>query len=70
MTVKELMKHLSTFPQDLPVLVDGYEGGLDEVGHIEKVQVEFNVNDKNWLGPHEEVSKKRPNAVKISRYEK
>ena len=33
-TVKELMGLLAEFNQDIPVLVDGYEGGFD-VPHVE-----------------------------------
>lgn len=30
MKISELVEHLSPFDQDLPVFVDGYEGGYDE----------------------------------------
>jgi len=68
MTVKELIKKLSTFPEDFPILLDGYEGGLDEIASIEPIRVAFNTNKSDFFGPHEEVSKTNPNAIHISRY--
>lgn len=30
-TVKSLIEKLKEFPEDMPVLVDGYEGGFDNI---------------------------------------
>ncbi len=31
MTVKDLQELLASFPPEMPVLVDGYEGGYDDI---------------------------------------
>lgn len=36
MNVGQLIDLLSGFPSDLPVVVDGYEGGLTEHIHVER----------------------------------
>jgi hypothetical protein len=44
MKVKELIEKLSLFPQDLNVIVDGYEDGFDLVTSLSTIKV---VRD-NW----------------------
>lgn len=39
MTVGELIRHLSGFPKDMLVVVDGYEGGFDDPSPPRKVPV-------------------------------
>lgn len=34
MTAKELSEKLANLPPDMPVLVDGYEGGLDNINSV------------------------------------
>ena len=40
MTVGELIALLSEFPDDLPVVVDGYEGGL-EIPHVRPERIDL-----------------------------
>jgi hypothetical protein len=35
MTVKELIARLQELPPDCMVTVNGYEGGVDEVSHVD-----------------------------------
>ena len=53
MTVIELKKMMENLPDDMKVLVNGYEDGLDEIGRAETVKVAFNINSEAWNGPHE-----------------
>jgi hypothetical protein len=39
MTVKELIKRLQQFDENLPVVVSGYEAGVDDIDHIELVKI-------------------------------
>lgn len=45
MFVAELIAKLLEFPQDLPVVVDGYEDGLDDIDTVELVDMG---KDDNW----------------------
>lgn len=54
MNVKELIKELKKLPQDLMVVINGYEGGVDEFGTIKKIRIDLNVNDEWYYGSHEE----------------
>jgi len=56
MKIKNLIKILSTYDQELDVCVNGFEGGLCDVkkDQIGIVGINRNVNPKNnwWDGPH------------------
>lgn len=57
MKIKELKEILSTYPDDMAVLVDGYEGGLQNVSPnaIFKTKIKLNALDGWRYGePHEE----------------
>jgi len=58
MTVKQLTAILSTIKdQDTLVMVNGYEGGYNDVDTInpEPIDVALDVNDKWYYGKHEKV---------------
>lgn len=54
-TVKKLIEILSEFSPDMPVVLDGYEGGVYECRLAHQVKVALNYHDKKnwWYGPHE-----------------
>ena len=56
MTVNELIKLLTTYPPDLPIMVDGYEEGVDDLEpHLVLTRdVRMNVNTAWCFGRHEE----------------
>ena len=55
MNVKELRELLAHYPDDMPVMVDGYEGGLCDLDadRIESAPVFTNVNRESYYGAHE-----------------
>jgi len=54
MKVSELIEQLKTFDPDLMVIVDGYEGGVDEPEPPKEILVRLNVNNDHWYyGKHE-----------------
>ena len=56
MTVKELKEYLNTITdENMKVLVDGYEGGIDEIAEFGIYKVALNVRERSWCGSHEEV---------------
>jgi len=55
MTVAELIEKLKEYPQDLRVVVSGYEGGVDDVGYFEEMDIYLNYNTVRFYGKHEEV---------------
>ena len=54
MTVKELIDYLSKENPDIDVLVNGYEGGYDNIGHIVHKIVIPNSNPAWYYGKYEE----------------
>ena len=56
MTVRELKELLDTYPDDLRVVVSGYEQGYDDLfpGQVAVVQLALDVGVEDWEGRHEE----------------
>ena len=54
MTVQDLIRILRTYPADMPVVVNGYEDGFDDVSPegIAVVKVQLNRGTKDWQGRH------------------
>ena len=63
MTVKELIAQLAEFPADLPVVLDGYEDGLDDVINTTIDKVKFNTGREWWYGRHEYDEESEEQAV-------
>jgi hypothetical protein len=55
MKVKDLIEVLSQHDAELPVLVEGYEGGCNNVDLIEEIEVIKDVNTAWYYGSHEKV---------------
>jgi len=53
MKVSALIDLLKVMPQDSPVVIKGYEGGVDDVALVEEVSINLNVNNEWYYGPHE-----------------
>lgn len=58
MTVKELRKNLKQYPSDMRVVVNGYEGGYQDVTDklFRKVDLKlnyFDIEEEWWNGPHD-----------------
>lgn len=56
MTTQELIEKLQQFPPDTRVVIPGYEGGLNDVGDLEEIEIYLNYNTSSYYGPHEEVN--------------
>lgn len=54
MTVKELVEHLGKYPDNLRVVVNGYEDGFDDLSperlSVIKIQLDTQIHD--WEGQH------------------
>lgn len=57
MTVSQLIKVLQNQPGDVRVVVNGYEGGFDDLSpdQISLVRIALNTGVDDWLGQHGEV---------------
>ena len=57
MTVAELIEKLKEYPQDLRVVVRGYEEGVDDVGSLEEINILLNYygEDQWYYGRHDRV---------------
>lgn len=56
MTVGELIKLLQQLPEDLLVVVDGYEQGVDEAALVERVPLQLNTKFDKYSGQHSRCS--------------
>ena len=57
MTVRELMELLGTYPQDVRVVVNGYEDGYDDLSprQIFVARIALNTGTDDWEGRHSDV---------------
>ena len=55
MTIAELIEALSQYDPSLPVVVQGYEGGYNDISILETLDIQFNVNKKDYYGAHGDV---------------
>jgi len=57
LTVKELMEMLATFPDNMPVLLPGYEGGYNDFENVVGPDTFFEDFYESWYyGKHENAS--------------
>ena len=54
MTVGQLTRLLQNYPQDMRVVVDGYEDGYDDLTpkQIAVVKIALNIGKRRWEGMH------------------
>jgi len=55
LTVLELIKVLKGLPPDLPVMLEGYEGGYNHDLHFEQKPLALYVHEEDYYGNHEDV---------------
>ncbi len=55
MNVGQLIEILKNYPQDLRVVVSGYEGGYNDVNTFENIKIVLDYNDEWYYGRHEDV---------------
>ena len=56
MTVFELIERLKELDQEAMVVVNGYEGGVNEVEYVTESELALDVNTAWYYGKHELVS--------------
>tara|TARA_Y100000310_G_C20090447_1_gene538002 strand:- start:190 stop:429 length:240 start_codon:yes stop_codon:yes gene_type:complete len=64
MTVSELISLLKDMPQDSPVVIRGYEAGVDDVSCVEEADIYLDVNKEWYYGSHELISDSRKTTGK------
>ena len=52
MNVEELMKILKAMPPKSRVIIEGYEGGYDDILVVKKIPIRLNANKEDQLGAH------------------
>ena len=52
MTAAELIELLSKYPADMRVIVNGYEGGYDDITAPVKTPIKLNFYKQWYYGPH------------------
>jgi len=69
MTIKELIEKLKEYPENMRVILDGYEGGYEDIKIIRTLPIQFNVNSADWDGPHDSCKEdeKDETAIHIGR---
>ena len=58
MKVSELIEHLRTLPPDLPILVEGYESGWDDVDHLREAGIARPHKVHRWDGEYREADER------------
>jgi len=53
MKLRDFLGLLSQLPPDADVVIEGYEGGLDDVVDVKVVKIKKNTNSKWYYGRHE-----------------
>jgi len=53
-TVAELIKKLAILPENLPVVLEGYEGGYNHCLSFETLELALNVYNEDYYGNHEQ----------------
>ena len=66
MNVKELIETLEKLDPDTMVIRSGYEGGVEEITHVEVTSIFLNVNKAWYYGSHEVSKDGNTQAVYIS----
>ena len=57
MTAKELIAKLQELPEDINIVMSGYEGGYNDIkGNFEEVEVALNYNTEWYYGSHEQIN--------------
>ena len=62
MTVRELIKLLQSFPANLPVVIDSYEGGLDPVTDVREIEIIPYPDRKSYYGIYDQIRRHHPAA--------
>jgi hypothetical protein len=77
MTVKELIEELSQYGPDMMVVVNGYEGGFEELKAVKTIDLKLNYyrcstdssldaeGMNEWMGPHESVDEAKDFEVDL-----
>jgi hypothetical protein len=63
MTKKELIEKLTGYPDDTLVVVNGYEGGFDDINGIELLEVIDTTECCDWWGRYDLDCDNKPNAI-------
>jgi hypothetical protein len=53
MNVKELVEQLQSYDPSTMVVIDGYEGGYNEVKALVEIKLRLDAHDKWYYGKHE-----------------
>jgi hypothetical protein len=56
MNVDQLIKRLQMYPQDLRVVIRGYEGGYDDINNFEQLKIVLDYNAEWYYGKHDDAS--------------
>ena len=65
MTVSQLAKDLSKYPDDMRIIVSGYEGGFSDVSMLTCEKILINVNKPDYYGPHELAVHAKPDETAL-----
>ena len=65
MTVKELIEKLQSLDQELPVFIDGYEGGCNDLTDLVNIEVVRDVNTEWYYGSHEKIKDLHEDVIEM-----
>jgi hypothetical protein len=65
MTVQELIEKLQSLDQELPVFIDGYEGGCNDLTDLVNIEVVRDVNTEWYYGSHEKIKDLHEDVIEM-----
>lgn len=66
MTVGELIRKLESHDPDTRVVLNGYEGGIEDASSVSGIKLRLNVNTEWYYGKHEKDEDGECEAILIS----
>lgn len=63
MKVSELKDLLGKYPDDMTIVIDGYEGGYNDLTLTKQISILLNVYAEDYMGQHDDAPINAPNAV-------
>jgi hypothetical protein len=53
MNVNELIELLKDYPSEMRLVVNGYEGGYNDITHVKQINIHLNVHPEWFYGAHD-----------------
>ena len=62
MNIRELKNILAHYPEDMPVIVAGYEGGYNDLSAVRHISILRDTHSESYMGQHDDAPNTAPDA--------